>query len=241
MVRRKWRKRIFDRLPLVSIPNGNNFYQVVPREEATQRILSPVPSILTVGAIKPRKGQELGLKAFALLKAWIPQCRYTLVGQPQDVSYYEKLKAFVKDRQLRDVTFLGKVSDQELREQYRQASVLLVPSQQVGLRFEGFGLVCLEAGAHGLPVVATRTGGIPEAVIDGQTGTLVDPGSPEEMARALHRILTDPSLARRMGLAGRKRAETLTWDLCACRQLAVYQSVAGAGAASLNKAAFGVG
>lgn len=76
---------------------------------------------------------------------------------------------------------------------------------------EGFGLVYLEAGAHGLPVVAHAIGGVPEAVIDGETGLLVPPGDQPALTAAFTRLLADPVLRRRLGEAGRARARARTW------------------------------
>jgi glycosyltransferase involved in cell wall biosynthesis len=177
---------------------------------------------LTVGSIKRRKGQLVGLQAFARLKDLIPCVRYQIVGSTQEEDYRRELVEFVHSTGLEDVAFLGRVSDDELALRFRAAAVLLVPSQQVGWKFEGFGLVCLEAGAFGVPVVGTRTGGIPDAVCHGETGFLVEPGDIEGLAGALRRIICDPALAARMGRSGRRWAETLTWDLCAERQFGIY-------------------
>jgi glycosyltransferase involved in cell wall biosynthesis len=84
----------------------------------------------------------------------------------------------------------------------RRAQVLVLPSL-----VEGIGGAGLEAMACRLPVVATRVGGLPEAIEDGRTGALVPPGRPAELAAALLTLLADPELARRMGEAGRSRVE----------------------------------
>jgi phosphatidylinositol alpha-1,6-mannosyltransferase len=80
-----------------------------------------------------------------------------------------------------------------------------------GHSVEGFGLVYLEAGAHGLPIVAHAIGGVPEAVVDGETGLLVRPGYTAELTQAFARLLADPALRRRLGEAGRARALGRTW------------------------------
>jgi glycosyltransferase involved in cell wall biosynthesis len=93
------------------------------------------------------------------------------------------------------------------------------------LNFEGFGLVYLEAGAYGLPVVATRSGGVPEAVKDGETGLLADEEDVEGVAQAIRTILADPGLASRLGKANRLWSEDLTWERSAKQYLQVYSSV----------------
>jgi glycosyltransferase involved in cell wall biosynthesis len=111
----------------------------------------------------------------------------------------------------------------QLDDLYREASVFLLLSQEVEGHFEGFGLVFLEAGAHGLPCVASRSGGIPDVVIDGETGLLVDPADADGAGRAMIRLAGDPALSARMGLAGRARAEHLSWDRYAEEQWAAYR------------------
>jgi glycosyltransferase involved in cell wall biosynthesis len=97
-------------------------------------------------------------------------------------------------------------------------------SQEEGDHFEGFVFVFLEAGAYGLPVIGTRTGGIPDAIADGENGFLFAPDDVEGIAGAMIRLAEDPALARRMGMAGRARAEELTWKRYARQQMAVYRS-----------------
>ncbi|HQY89676.1 MAG TPA: glycosyltransferase, partial [Tepidisphaeraceae bacterium] len=100
------------------------------------------------------------------------------------------------------VEFLGEVRD--VPALLHRASLFVLPSLT-----EGVPLTVLEAMACGLPVVATRVGGTPEALADGITGLLVPPGDPRQLADALLRIHNDASMAQRMGLAGRARVETL--------------------------------
>jgi glycosyltransferase involved in cell wall biosynthesis len=135
------------------------------------------------------------------------------------------LKSIIRREKLRGVQFLGTVDSSRLDQLYREATVFLLLSQDVDLRFEGFGLVFLEAGAYGLPVVGSRCGGIPDAVIDGETGYLVDPADAEAAGRAMIRLTEDPALSLRLGQAGRARAERLTWDRFAEEQWAEYQKV----------------
>jgi phosphatidylinositol alpha-1,6-mannosyltransferase len=120
---------------------------------------------------------------------------------------------------------LGAVSDTELSHQYQDASVFVLTPEQEGLHFEGFGLVYLEAGAYGLPVVGTQTGGVPDAVREGITGFLVRPGDVDEIAAAALRLLDDPELARQMGRANRRWAEQLTWERNAEEQIQAYRDI----------------
>jgi glycosyltransferase involved in cell wall biosynthesis len=103
--------------------------------------------------------------------------------------------------------------------------VFVLTSQEKQDHFEGFGLVFLEAGAHGLPVIGSRTGGISDAVKDGETGFLFDPLDVSAIAEGMVRLIRDPGLARQLGQNGRKVAESLTWDRYADQQLQVYGRV----------------
>jgi phosphatidylinositol alpha-1,6-mannosyltransferase len=100
--------------------------------------------------------------------------------------------------------FTGFVSEATLAELYRRAAVFAMPS-----RGEGFGLVYLEAMRAGKPCLAARDGAAAEVVADGETGLLVDPDDPAEIAAALARLLDEPELARRMGEAGRRRFQAV--------------------------------
>jgi glycosyltransferase involved in cell wall biosynthesis len=212
--------------PLHPILNGNDFYRRVPRSQAWDHPFPDTPTLLSVGDIKARKGQLISLAAFARLKERFPEARYQIVGRNKPNAYFQDLQRLVRERQLTGVEFLGAVPDEILRQCYQQASLFVLTPQQVGLHFEGFGLVYLEAGAYGLPVVATRSGGVADAVKHGETGLLVDdPQDVDGIAEALARLLADPSLARRMGRANREWAETLTWERCAREHLQVYREI----------------
>jgi glycosyltransferase involved in cell wall biosynthesis len=94
---------------------------------------------------------------------------------------------------------------------------------------EGFGLPLAEAMAAGLPTVASRVGGMPEIVVDGETGILVAPGDADALADAIVRVLADPELGRRLGEAGRARAvERYSWDVIAAATVALHRRLLGA-------------
>lgn len=211
--------------PIRVILNGNDFYRAISRDEAWERPLPSIPTLLTVGDVKPRKGQHLSLAAFARVKEHLPSTRYWIVGNYSHNPYYLSLQRFIQERGLQDVSFMGAVSDEGLKDLFRQASLFVLTPQAEGAHFEGFGLVYLEAGAYGLPVVGTRSGGVPEAVQDGVTGYLADPEDVEGVAQAILRLLTDPDLARRMGRQNRLWAERLTWERNAAAYYQAYQEV----------------
>lgn len=207
------------------ILQGNDYYKFVPRREAGRHWSATEPTVLSVGPIKPQKGQHISLRAFALLKKRIPTARYWIVGNVDSTEYYRELRRFVAVNQITGVKFLGIVSEDRLQQCYREASVFLLTPQQAKLHFEGFGLVYLEAGAFGLPAIGTRTGGVSSAIRHGETGFLAESDDVEGLADHLYRLLTDHDLAQRVGHANRAWAETLTWERYAGEQHAVYREV----------------
>jgi glycosyltransferase involved in cell wall biosynthesis len=117
----------------------------------------------------------------------------------------------------------GFVPHDELQQLYARAAVIACPSRR-----EGFGVACLEAMAHGRPVVATRVGGLLDLVVDGETGIVVPPHDPAALRSALERLLADPDLRRKLGAAGRDRAGThFSWEKVTDATLAAYAEAIG--------------
>ena len=116
------------------------------------------------------------------------------------------------------VRFLGAIPAEQLVELYNLADVFVLPGKDQSGDIEGFGLTLLEAAACERPVIAGRAGGMVDAVADGDTGLLVDPGNELELAAGIDRLLSSPELAQRLGRAGRKRVlQEWTWSRCAER------------------------
>ncbi len=117
----------------------------------------------------------------------------------------------------------GFVQHDELQQLYARAAVVACPSRR-----EGFGVACLEAMAHGRPVVATRVGGLLDLVVDGETGIVVPPRDPTALRSALERLLADADLRRRLGTAGRDRARShFSWEKVTDATLAAYAEAVG--------------
>lgn len=168
--------------------------------------------ILTVARIHPRKGQLRVIEALKALPSPVrARIEYWLVGGHGKENYEPALRAAAVDAGF-PVKFLGDIPDEQLGHVYAQADLFAMTSMPHKLSVEGFGLVYLEAGAHGLPVVAHAIGGVPEAVLDGETGLLVRPEDPAALAAAFARLINDAELRRRLGAAGRARALAHTWD-----------------------------
>jgi glycosyltransferase involved in cell wall biosynthesis len=168
--------------------------------------------ILTVARLHPRKGQ---LRVIEALSALPPAARgrieYWIAGA-HGKENYDQLLQEAAARSDFPVKFLGDLTDEQLAGVYAQADIFAMTSMPHRQSIEGFGLVYLEAGAHGLPVVAHAIGGVPEAVLDGETGLLVPHDRPAELTAAFARLLGDPDLRRRLGEAGRAHARAHRWD-----------------------------
>ena len=220
-----------DRMEVVL--QGSEFAQRVGREAAESKSFPRSPMVLSVGALKPRKGYLTSLRAFAAVQKKFPQARYVIAGGGTGEPYHGQLLSLIAREEIRNVEFCGALTWEQLDPLYREAGMLVMASQEEeeGDHFEGFVFVFLEAGAYGLPVIGTRTGGIPDAITDGQNGFLFLPDDVEGIALAMIRLAEDPALARRMGLAGRARAEKFTWKRYARQQMAVYRSVLSSSAA----------
>lgn len=157
--------------------------------------------ILFVGRLVYYKGISVLIDAVKRLPASV---KLTVVG---DGVLEEEMKQKCRELEIQDrVLFLGKVSDEQLKQCYRQADVFVLPSTQ---RSEAFGLVQLEAMAYGLPVVNTNLkSGVPEVSIHGETGLTVPPEDPVQLAEALKWMEEHPQERTEMGKRARKRVET---------------------------------
>ena len=167
--------------------------------------------ILTVARLTAHKGVDTAIRALAELKDTHPDLHYAVVGAGGRQSELQELAAQLKiaDR----VRFLTNVPDDDLPAIYNMAAVYLGVSRMADSNVEGFGIALVEASACGIPVIGGRSGGIPDAVLEGETGLLVDPTDPKEVAQAIDALLSNPSLAGKLGGGGRKAVEThFNWD-----------------------------
>ena len=171
----------------------------LPREVCEE---ATPPEVLYAGRLSPEKGVEELVAATAGMNLVV-----------------------AGDGPLRDrvPAALGFVPHDELQHLYARAAVVACPSRR-----EGFGVACLEAMAHGRPVVATNVGGLRDLVVDGETGIVVPPRDPEALRLALQALLADPHLRRRLGAAGRRRAqERFSWTAVTDATLDAYADALG--------------
>lgn len=149
--------------------------------------------IVCVANWQPVKGIDVLLRAFAARSRARPGIALALLGRPGAAS--DELRALARELRISDTTwFLENVPHAHVGAFLKRARLLCLPS-----RSESFGIVLLEAGAYSLPIVASRVGGIPEIVNDGESGLLVPPDDVAALSQAIERVLADPDLASRLG------------------------------------------
>ena len=207
------------------IPNGVNYERFVkdPDISHLKAEFGPGKIILSVGALKPRKGYDVMLKAFRMVRDEIANVKYLIIG---DGSWQHDLYHLAKQLKIeKDVYFLGTKSGDELIQYYHLCDIYAHTPVNINDEFEGFGIVYLEAGACGKPVVASDSGGVPDAVLDGVTGLVVPEKDAEATAKALKRVLTNEKLAEQLAANGRKRAKELSWDNIVKKIIEVYEEV----------------
>jgi phosphatidylinositol alpha-1,6-mannosyltransferase len=174
------------------------------------------PVIVCVSRLVPRKGQDMLIRALPAVKKKVPDAKLLIVSGGPDRDRLGRLATGQED----DVVFTGSVPWTALPEHYAAGDVYAMPcrTRRRGLDVEGLGIVYLEASATGLPVVAGDSGGAPDAVLEGETGYVVDGRDVAAIADRLTTLLLDRDLARRMGQAGRAWVEKQwQWDTQADR------------------------
>jgi phosphatidylinositol alpha-1,6-mannosyltransferase len=169
------------------------------------------PWLLTVARLEWHKGIDTVIRALPAIRAAHPGTRYAVAGVGPRQGELERLAGEAGVRHA--VAFLGFVPDEELPALYNAADLYVGVSRYHDLLAEGFGISLVEASASGIAVVGGRSGGVPDAVRDGETGILVDPEDPAAVAAGIIGLLGDEALRRRMGAAGRRAVESFyNWD-----------------------------
>jgi phosphatidylinositol alpha-1,6-mannosyltransferase len=215
--------------PIRLVRNGVDLERFHPGVDATavreRYALGTGPVIVTIGRLVPRKGQDQLIRALPRVRAAVGDVRLLVVG---DGRYRKRLERLAQRHGDDAVVFAGRIGWEDLPAHYRAGTVFAHPnrSRWGGLEQEGFGVVFLEAQACGVPVVAGRSGGSPEALRDGVTGRLVDGGAVDDIADALIGLLRPPSTAARMGAAAREWvAPEWSWDTIVHRFAADLRAV----------------
>lgn len=203
----------------LAIPQG-----IFPEELTAARVDDrPDPVVISLGVVHPRKGHHLALRAFAEVVRTVPEARLLVVGSLADPAYHDELVRTVADLGLVDrVEFHIGVSRDEVLAALRRARVFALHSQE-----ESQGIALCEAMAVGLPIVATRVGGIPDVIGASGAGYLVEYGDVAAMAGHLTRLLTDDDLHHTMATAALGRAGDFAWGPVTDRILEVYRDARG--------------
>jgi len=180
--------------------------------------------ILFLGRLAEKKGIEHLIYAAPHLLRDFPDLKIVIAGP--DCGMMDRLMNLTHRLGVeRSVIFTGPLPEKYKYAALASSEALILPSS-----FEAQGLVLMEAQALGIPVIATRQGGVPRFIRDGENGILIDYGRPDQIVKAVKMILEDRDLARKMGENGRKLAEKHTWDSIANKILTIYEDVARASA-----------
>ena len=209
-----------DKTKIRIVPNGVNIQRFKP-SQAYEKIKRQIGingklCVLFVGRLIPRKGLTFLVEAAKHIVREFSQTMFLIVGDGPQKSH---IVSHLEKRRLKNnFVFLGDVNESVLPAMYNCADVFVLPSIQ-----EGQGIALLEAQATAKPVVAFKVGGVREAVLDGDTGLLMKPGS-RELAEAVMKLLRSRSLRETMGSRGRRFVvDNFSWDACAQKMLRVYQ------------------
>lgn len=176
-------------------------------------------TIAFAGRLESYKGVDYLIRAFKIVKKEFPDATLAIAGSGRELS---RLKELTSKLQLESsVEFMGHVGRSELESLYARSLIAVMSSTWV----EAFGLSGIEAMSVGRPVVASRVGGIPDWLIDGKTGLLVEPGDDRALGVALLKLLSDQKLLSEMAHAARKRSEEFTLEMHVGNLLNLYNEV----------------
>lgn len=188
--------------------NTRRFKPGIAAEKLKERChLSGGPLLLTVSRLDSNKGIDTMIKLLPELCASFPQMTYLVAGRGPEEGFLRNLVQRLKLEKV--VNFLGYLPEEDLPALYNLADLFVLLTREVPRKgyVEGFGIVFLEASACAMAIIAGRTGGVSEAVIDGKSGLLVDATNPAECLTAIRSLLSDPNRRNELGRQGRWRVE----------------------------------
>ena len=206
-----------DHSKLVHLPPGVDLTRFTPGVKSVELQkkwgIADAPVIVSIGRLVARKGSDQLIKAMPDVLQRFPKSKLLLVGTG---NYQKRLEKLVRNLKVQDsVIFAGRVEHELLPDYYRLGDIFAAPcrSRYGGLEVEGLGIVYLEASACGVPVIAGKSGGAPDAVLDGKTGLLVNGRDHREVGAAVIKLLSDQPLRQQMGANGRVWMEQLwSWE-----------------------------
>ena len=206
-----------DHSKLVHLPPGVDLTRFTPGAKSVQLQkkwgIEDAPVIVSIGRLVARKGSDQLIKAMPEVLKQFPKSKLLLAGTG---NYQRRLEKLVRNLKVQDsVVFTGRVEHDLLPDYFRLGDIFAAPcrSRYGGLEVEGLGIVYLEASACGVPVIAGKSGGAPDAVLDGKTGLLVNGRNHREVGSAVIKLLSDQALRQKMGADGRVWMEQLwSWE-----------------------------
>lgn len=166
--------------------------------------------VITVGRLQERKGQDMMIRAMALLKQQFPDVLYAVIGRGECLA---SLKSLAAELNLSEhVQFLTEVTDAQMIQCYQQSEVFILPNRTIDNDIEGFGMVLVEAQACGKPVIAGDSGGTKETMLLNESGYVIDCTDAQLISNTVARLLADPVHSAKMGQNGRTHVESeLDW------------------------------
>lgn len=182
------------------------------------------PVIVSVTRFIPVKDLVTAVRAFARVRTQVPEATYFIIGPGHGPSnqYCQQVRAIIANERIDGVHIVGRVGKDVLSAFYRRAALLMHTAQTLPDDFEASGLILLEAGLFGLPVVASASGGIPEVVEDGVTGRLVPERDAVALGEAVTELLRNPEVLTRLGEGNARRARERDWTSYCAAQAQLY-------------------
>jgi len=207
-----------DREHIALVTPGTDCEQFTPNLDATDLRAELAPDdhmiLLTIGRLTKRKGHAQVISVLPRILKHVPKLLYVIVGT--DVGEGPRLHQLVVDLEIeKHVHFTGHVEEEDIPKFLNACDVFIMANYEIEETrdTEGFGIVFLEANACGKPVIGGRTGGVQSAVVDGETGLLVNATNKDELTNAILELFTNRKLAHRLGQLGRKRVVTqFSWE-----------------------------
>jgi phosphatidylinositol alpha-1,6-mannosyltransferase len=202
---------------MVKIAPGIDVEHFIPTDASALREslgISKKKVIVSVGRLVHRKGQDRLIEAMPEILSTVPDAHLLLIGEGP---YREYLQKLVHKHKLQScVTFIGRIQYKDLPMYLCTGDVFAMPSRSrlMGLEVEGLGIVYLEASSCGLPVLAGNSGGAPDAVVQNETGLVVDGTDNRQIASAAIELLNSKSASQLMGATGRQWiVENWRWEI----------------------------
>ncbi len=183
--------------------------------------------LMTVGGLKPRKGQDIVLKALSILKKKRSDFHYLMVGPNEERSkYVESLHNIIKSGNLEhNVTMTDAIDGIELVRNFHASDIYIHTPTMLNWNFEGFGIVYLEASACTKPIIASDSGGIRDAVIENETGLIVPENDILATAEAIEKLLDNNALCEKLGIAGYEYAKKHRWEIIGNVFIKIYKDL----------------